>query len=130
MLWRKALPARPQSNLRAYRLLEPGWSIISDLGEQYSPPVAIALELEPVTHSPGVIGDVLTRIDDFPYGGSVDWLPAPGGGGNLPEAPTDGQHYTRRGSDASWQPELSSGIPPNLTVDSLTADAINVHRHC
>lgn len=27
-----------------------------------------------------------------------------GGGGGIPEAPTDGQTYGRRGSDATWRP--------------------------
>lgn len=43
-----------------------------------------------------------------------------GGGGGVPEAPTDGQLYSRRGSDASWQvsPSGSGGGIPEAPIDS------------
>lgn len=41
---------------------------------------------------------------------SQKWTVMPGGSAGIPEAPTDGQSYTRRGSDASWQ-TFAPGAP-------------------
>jgi hypothetical protein len=42
-----------------------------------------------------------------------------GSGGGIPEAPTDGQLYGRRGSDTSWQPV--SDAAPNIYVKEIAA---------
>jgi hypothetical protein len=48
-------------------------------------------------------GDVLT------YNGA-EWVNQPGGGGGIPDAPTDGQQYARNGQTASWE-VVAGGIP-------------------
>ncbi len=42
-----------------------------------------------------------------------------GAGGGIPEAPTDGQSYSRRGSDASWQVATGGGASPSNTTPSM-----------
>jgi hypothetical protein len=57
-------------------------------------------------------GNSFVYYDD---GTSIQWVPShvgalpSGGGGGIPEAPTDGQLYSRRGSDTTWQVSPSGG---------------------
>src|SRR5262245_12888664 len=49
----------------------------------------------------------------------------PAAGGGIPEAPTDGQSYTRRGADASWQVATSGGGGGTVTSVTGTAPVVS-----
>jgi Collagen triple helix repeat (20 copies) len=69
-------------------------------------------------------GNQFVYFDD---GDSKQWVPSHvgaitgggGSGGGIPEAPTDGQLYSRRGSDTSWQVSPSGGTMTGAQI--LTA---------
>jgi hypothetical protein len=68
--------------------------------------------------------DGLAGLPEAPINSSLyarsnqDWLAftIPSTNGFIPEAPTDGQTYGRRGSDASWQLVTGGGGPANVVI--------------
>lgn len=53
-------------------------------------------------------------------GSDASWQVSPSGSGGIPEAPTDGNVYNRRGSDASWQIASSGGGIPEAPNDGAS----------
>ncbi len=102
MAWPDNTVAKPKPNNRAaLKLLEEGYVIVS----KYDVPADVVTYgqvdyPEPFTPSPGVVGDVLKRLDSQQFGvGHKNWLPDEGSGGAgapITDAPDDNRIYGRQ----------------------------------